>query len=46
MMLIIRIGGAALQRSQFMPPWGGELTEEQMRDVTSYLRSINTTAQR
>lgn len=41
MLLIIRAGGQALARSQFMPPWGGELTDEQMRDVVSYLRSIN-----
>jgi mono/diheme cytochrome c family protein len=41
-LLIIRMGGAALARSEFMPPWGGELTEEQMRDATAYLRSINT----
>jgi mono/diheme cytochrome c family protein len=38
-LLIIRQGGQALGRSQFMPPWGAELTEEQMRDVTAYLRS-------
>ena len=38
---IIRIGGEALGRSQFMPPWGAELTDEQIRDVTSYIRAIN-----
>jgi mono/diheme cytochrome c family protein len=41
MLLIIRNGGQALARSQFMPPWGGELTDEQMHDVVAYLRSIN-----
>jgi len=41
MLLIIRTGGQALARSQFMPPWGGELTDEQMHDVVAYLRSIN-----
>jgi mono/diheme cytochrome c family protein len=41
MLLIIRNGGQAIARSQFMPPWGSELTDEQMRDVVSYLRSIN-----
>lgn len=41
MLLIIRNGGGALARSQFMPPWGGELTDEQMHDVVAYLRSIN-----
>ena len=38
--LIIRQGGAALQRSQFMPPWGDELTNEQISDVIAFLRSI------
>lgn len=41
MLLIIRNGGGALARSTFMPPWGAELTDEQMRDVVAYLRSIN-----
>lgn len=39
--LIIRMGGEALGRSQFMPPWGAELTDEQMKDIVAYLRSIN-----
>jgi len=39
--LIIRMGGEAMGRSQFMPPWGAELTDEQMKDLVSYLRSIN-----
>ena len=39
--LIVRIGGAAMARSEFMPPWSAELTEEQMRDVVVYVRSIN-----
>lgn len=41
MLLIVRNGGQALARSQFMPPWGGELTDEQMHDVVAYLQSIN-----
>lgn len=41
MRLIIRKGGQALGRSQFMPPWGEELTDEQVEDVTAYLQSIN-----
>ena len=41
MLLIIRNGGQAMARSQFMPPWGGELTDEQMHDVVAYLQSIN-----
>lgn len=41
MKLIIRLGGKPLQRSEFMPPWGQELTDEQIGDVTAYLQSIN-----
>ena len=39
--LIIRKGGAALGRSEFMPTWESELTNEQIGDLVSYLRSIN-----
>jgi len=39
--LIIRKGGEALGRSQFMPIWGDELTDEQIKDVVTYVRSIN-----
>ena len=38
--LIIRKGGNAAGRSSFMPPWGEELTDEQITDVVRYLRSI------
>jgi len=38
--LIIRRGGAAIGRSNFMPPWGEELTNEQIKDVLSFLHSI------
>ena len=41
MRLIVRNGGKALGRSEFMPPWGEELTDEQIDDVTAYLQSIN-----
>jgi mono/diheme cytochrome c family protein len=44
MLLIIRSGGKAVARSEFMPPWGAELTDEQMQDVVAYLRSINVRA--
>ena len=37
---IIRRGGQAMGRSEFMPPWGQELTDEQIRDVVTYLRVI------
>jgi mono/diheme cytochrome c family protein len=39
--LIIRMGGEAMGRSPFMPPWGAELTDEQVNDLVTYLRSIN-----
>ena len=42
MKLIIRNGGKAVARSEFMPPWGEELTDEQIGDVVAYLRSINS----
>jgi mono/diheme cytochrome c family protein len=42
MRLIVQRGGKALARSEFMPPWGEELTEEQIADVVSYLQAINT----
>lgn len=40
--LIIRRGGAALARSPFMPPWGEELTDEQIADVLAFLRSVQS----
>jgi mono/diheme cytochrome c family protein len=41
--LIVRQGGKALGRSEFMPPWGNELTNEQVADVVAYLHSIAAT---
>jgi mono/diheme cytochrome c family protein len=38
--LIIRRGGKAMARSEYMPPWGEELTDEQIADVTTYLLSL------
>lgn len=38
--LIVRSGGAALGRSEFMPAWKEELTDEQIADVVAFLRSI------
>jgi mono/diheme cytochrome c family protein len=40
--LIIRKGGEPTGRSPFMPPWEAELTDEQVRDLVVYLRSINS----
>ncbi len=42
MRLIVRNGGKALARSEYMPPWGEELTDEQIGDVVAYLQSINS----
>jgi mono/diheme cytochrome c family protein len=41
--MIIRGGGASVGRSAFMPPWGDELTDEQIRDVVAYLRELRKT---
>ena len=38
--LIIRRGGEAMGRSKFMPPWGEELTDEQIKDVVAFLYSV------
>jgi mono/diheme cytochrome c family protein len=41
---IVRGGGQSVGRSPFMPPWGEELTEEQIRDLIVFLRAINRPA--
>ena len=41
--LIIRGGGPSVGRSPFMPPWGDELTDEQIRDVVAFLRELRKT---
>lgn len=41
--MIVRQGGKMLGRSEFMPPWGNELTNEQVTDVVAYLRSVHAT---
>lgn len=41
--MIIRGGGPAVGRSAFMPPWGDELTDEQIRDLVSFLRELRKT---
>ena len=37
---IIRLGGDTLGRSPYMPPWQGELSEEQIQDVVAYLKVV------
>ena len=39
--LIVLRGGEALGRSPKMPPWGEELTDEQINDVVAFVRSVN-----
>ncbi|MBL8510075.1 MAG: cytochrome c [Betaproteobacteria bacterium] len=41
---IIRGGGQVVGRSPFMPPWGEELSNEQIRDLIAYLRVIAETS--
>ena len=43
--LIVRKGGETLGRSPGMPPWGEELTDEQIGDVVAFVRSVNAQSQ-
>lgn len=43
---IIRGGGVAVARSPFMPPWEGELSEEQISDVIAYLALVGNPVRR
>jgi mono/diheme cytochrome c family protein len=38
--VIIRRGGSGVGRSEFMPPWGEELTDDQIRDLIAFLNTI------
>lgn len=40
--LIIRLGGERMGRSPGMPPWGEELSQQQIEDVVHYLRTVST----
>lgn len=42
--LIVTRGGEALGRSGKMPPWGEELTDEQISDIVAFVRSVNVNA--
>lgn len=39
--LIVQRGGESMGRSSKMPPWGEELTDEQIKDVAAFVRSVN-----
>lgn len=41
--MIIRLGGKAMGRSQVMPPWEGQLSDQEIKDLLKYLRSILVT---
>lgn len=43
---IIRSGGVAVGRSEFMPTWNDELSEEQINDVISYLEVVTDPVER
>ena len=43
---IIRQGGVGVGRSEYMPPWQDELSDEQINDVVSYLSIIATSERR
>ena len=38
--MIITMGGAAMGRSEFMPIWGMQLSEQEINDVVAYLRTV------
>jgi len=37
---IISKGGSAVDKSPFMPAWGSQLKEKQIRDIISHIRSL------
>ena len=41
---VIKEGGASVGKSPLMAPWGGTLTDDQIRDVVAFVRSIANAA--
>jgi len=37
---VVKEGGAAVGKSPLMAPWGGTLSDEQIRDVVAYVRTL------
>lgn len=37
---IIKRGGQALGKSPLMPPWDGQLSEQQIQDLVAYIRTL------
>ena len=38
--LIIRLGGKAMGRSEVMPPWGSQLSDQEITDLVAYLATV------
>ena len=36
----IKKGGQAMGKSPLMPPWGGQLSDDQIRDLVAYIRTL------
>ena len=36
----IKKGGQAMGKSPLMPPWGGQLSDQQIRDLVAYIRTL------
>jgi cytochrome c oxidase cbb3-type subunit III len=37
---VIKNGGASVGKSPLMPPWGGALKDDQIKDVIAYVRTL------
>ena len=37
---VIKEGGASVGKSSLMPPWGGQMADEEIRNVIAYLRTL------
>ena len=37
---VIKEGGAAINKSVLMPPWGDEFSDEEVNDLAQYLRKL------
>ncbi|MFQ5693288.1 MAG: c-type cytochrome [Nitrospinota bacterium] len=40
---IIKKGGQAVGKSPLMPPWGGPLSDQDISNITAYIRAISKT---
>ena len=37
---VIKEGGTAVGKAATMPPWGGALSDDEIRDVVAFVRSL------